>query len=122
MGGTPPHKDANMGGTPPHKRGGDGQPAPFEHIPDELRKRVSEFPKRSKDLRALWRLVQELCRVRPMSAREIAYWMGRSDRHVAERILPNVRAAGLIAYRYPDEPYRADQAYVATDAEIPEEL
>ena len=137
VGGTPPPKALKGGGTPPPKvlkgggppldkgvKGGD-TPPPKEYeivLPDDLAAKIEKLPDRINDRRALWKIIQRLCAIQPLSSREIAGLIGRKEKYVRDRILPNVRAAGLIAYLYPDEPYRADQAYVATDAEIPEEL
>ena len=112
---TPPHKGLKRGGTPPPK---DDTPPPKDDVlvlPERLAQAIARLPARVNDRRALWKIVQRLCAIQPMSSREIAGYIGKKEKYVRDRVLPNVRAAGLIAYLYPDEPYRAEQAYIALD-------
>ena len=114
-----PHdKGLIVKGTPHDKE----QDTVYEELPPDLAARIRRLRKRSKNRKQLWYAIRDLCALRAMTTREIALHLGRSETYIRNSILPNVRAAGLIQYLYPDEPYRADQAYVATDVGIPDEL
>jgi ATP-dependent DNA helicase RecG len=63
-------------------------------------------------------IIVQLCSIVPLSIRQLAELLGRSDPHVREAIRPLIRS-GRISYLYPGRPSHPAQKYVAQSSGSP---
>ena len=63
-------------------------------------------------------LVVKLCSVAPLSARELATLMQRSEAYISDAIQPLVRS-GRLTFLYPDQPRHPRQKYIGSEAAAP---
>lgn len=87
-----------------------------EDMPTALRARIP--PLRSKPRREVMSsLIVDLCRWRPLSARDVALILRRNNQKVLVRdYLTPMVAAGLLAYTIPTQEHHPEQRYVAVNA------
>lgn len=99
-----------------HHLGGNGL-QPITSIPEAIRQRIP--PAGAKPRRDTWRaLIQDLCKWRPLSSREIAAILGKQDHKklVRNHLSPMV-AEGLLAYTIPEMENHPDQRYTVPAVE-----
>ncbi|WP_280549937.1 ATP-binding protein [Halomonas sp. 11-S5] len=84
-------------------------------LPQALRTELERIGQRSRDPKQIPRLIKTLCALRPYGARDLAVLMKRRQDYLLRRHVAPLLAEGALRYRYPDEPNRPDQAYIATE-------
>ncbi|WP_027369396.1 ATP-binding protein [Desulfovermiculus halophilus] len=83
-------------------------------LPDELRSELERIGQRSRDPQQIPRLIQALCALRPYGASELAVLLKRRRDYLHRQHIAPLLAENLVRYRFPGEPNRPDQAYMAT--------
>jgi len=87
----------------------------IQGLPEALSRELGGLGRRSGDTQRLKRLVVEVCRHRPCTARELAAITQRNSAYLQQRYLTPMVREGLLRLRYPDERNRPDQAYLANE-------
>lgn len=87
----------------------------LDELPQALRTELERIGQRSRDPKQIPRLIQALCALRPYGARDLAILLKRRQDYLLRRHVAPLLAEGTLRYRYPHEPDRPDQAYIATE-------
>lgn len=87
----------------------------LSELPAELRHALETLGQRTRDTSRLRQSIQQLCSLRPYKSRELALLTGRTPNYLYRNYLAPLVEAGVLRYRYPDEPNRPDQAYISTE-------
>jgi ATP-dependent DNA helicase RecG len=87
----------------------------LDELPPELRASVESLGQRTRDRDRICDVIVALCRHRPYQGRELATLLGRRSDYLRRQYLTPLLRDERLHYRYPDEPYRSDQAYLAME-------
>lgn len=98
-----------LGGIPANTR-----EALLQELPEDLRERVDALGRRSRDTGRLVDVLAKICAVRAFTSRELGELTGRNPDYLQQSYLNPLVREGRLKYRFPDEPNRPDQAYIAS--------
>ncbi len=84
-------------------------------LPDDIRAAVEGLGQRSRDPKQLSELILSICALRPYGTRELAVLLRRRRNYLHRRHIVLLLEQGGLQYRYPNEPNRPDQAYIAAE-------
>ncbi|WP_019588967.1 MULTISPECIES: hypothetical protein [unclassified Thioalkalivibrio] len=84
-------------------------------LPDSLRQTVQTLGRRSRDPARLESAILVLCALRPYSLQELAIITGRNPNYLRTHYVARLLEKRQLHRKYPDEPNRPDQAYIATE-------
>jgi ATP-dependent DNA helicase RecG len=87
----------------------------MSELPDSLRQQVEALGQRSRDTTRLDSAILALCTLRPFSLHELAAVTGRNPNYLRIHYIRRLLEKGWLQRKYPDEPNRPDQAYIATE-------
>ncbi|MDN3521868.1 ATP-binding protein [Halomonas ramblicola] len=84
-------------------------------LPESLRQIIESMGQRSRDTSRMESVILQLCAFRPCSLSELATITGRNRHYLRHRYLKPLIRSGQLQRKYPHEPNRPDQAYIATE-------
>lgn len=87
----------------------------LSELPDSLRRQIEALGRRSRDTDRLESAILALCALRPWSLRGLAAATERNLAYLQHRYLTPLVRQGRLQRKYPDEPNRPDQAYLAAE-------
>ncbi|MBS3784873.1 MAG: putative DNA binding domain-containing protein [Anaerolineae bacterium] len=87
----------------------------LSELPESLRRNIESMGQRSRDTSRIESVILQLCAFRPWSLTELAVITGRNRHYLRHRYLKSLIRSGRLQRKYPDEPNRPDQAYIATE-------
>lgn len=128
--GLSPHLEGlspNLGSLSPHPEGlspysGDLSPVPLlAELSGELCSQLQGLGERTRDPQRIREAIMALCKRRPYRPSELSMLLNRDQRYLKKQYLNPMRMAGLLAYKFADEPNHPNQAYIATQVTEPHE-
>lgn len=84
-------------------------------LPESLRRTIESMGQRSRDTSRMEFVILRLCASRPCSLSELATITGRNRHYLRHRYLKPLIRSGQLQRKYPHEPNRPDQAYIAAE-------
>lgn len=87
----------------------------LSELPEPLRVQIDTLGQRSRDTGRFESVILALCALRPWSLRELATATERNPAYLQHRYLTPLVRRGRLQRKYPDEPNRPDQAYIAAE-------
>ena len=100
----PPTLNAN----PPSS---DSNPPSLDFLSTDLKSRIEQIGKRTRDKELLFSIVVDLCKITPRSISEIAKIIHRTDNYVKHDLVAPLRESGRLTYTIPDMINHPNQKY-----------
>jgi ATP-dependent DNA helicase RecG len=110
---------STQGGYPPVQRGGppfaQGDTPLRGKLSESLAARISSITDNKNRITAsmMEDLIVDLCKIQPLSSRELSEILGRTQARIRDTYLNSLIKSGRLIYTIPEMPYHSKQAYIA---------